>query len=168
VLPASICFNSGSAPSPSICPTGSAPLRSTLVAHCDFFAPYDSSGLLLQYMPTVGTLQIGYPTNKLQDKTKGKVCIHALPHATAALEPTSLLREDSSAATYPRLRTPPLRLGGLQCCHVARGSGPCLTIQEGSDAATRPSVPDPASPLQRALTLTRILRRTRLRDGLRC
>jgi hypothetical protein len=43
--PASIRFDSDSAPSSSISPTGSAPLRSTPVAHCDFFAPYNSSGL---------------------------------------------------------------------------------------------------------------------------
>jgi hypothetical protein len=30
---------------------------------------------------TVGTLQTGYPTYKLQVKTKSKTCIHALPRA---------------------------------------------------------------------------------------
>jgi hypothetical protein len=94
----------------------------------------------------------------LQAKSKGKVCVHALPRATAAPEPASLLREGSDAATCPRLRTPPLRLGGLRCCHVPRGSGPRLTIQEESDTAMRPSAPDSALPPKRAPALTRVLR----------
>jgi hypothetical protein len=58
----------------------------------------------------------------------------------------------------PRLQTPPLHLRGLRCYHVPRGSRPRLAIQEGSDAASCPSVPDPASPLRRDLVLTHVLR----------
>jgi hypothetical protein len=94
----------------------------------------------------------------LQAKSKGKACTHTLPRATATPEPASLLREGSGATTCPRLRTLPLRQGGLQRCHVPRGSRPRLTIQKGSDAATHPSAPDPASPPRRAPALTRILR----------
>jgi hypothetical protein len=82
---------------------------------------------------------------------------HIVPRATAALELASLLKKGSSATTCPRLWTPPLHLGGLQRCHMPRGSGPPLTIQEGSGAATSPSAPDPASPLRGDLTLTLIL-----------
>jgi hypothetical protein len=100
----------------------------------------------------------GTPAYMLQAKTKVKACAHGLPRATAAPEPASLLREGSDAATCPGLRTPPLRLGGFRRCHVPRCFGPHLTIQEGSDAASRPSTPDPASPLRRAPALTRVLR----------
>jgi hypothetical protein len=83
-----------------------------------------------------------------------------LPPATTALKPTSLLREGSGAATCPRLQTPPFCLGGLWCYHMPRGSGPCLAIQQVPDTGTgtRPSAPDPASFLRRALALTRVLR----------
>jgi hypothetical protein len=112
----------------------------------------------------------------LQAKIKGMVYTHALPRATTAPEPASLLWEGSSAATCPRLRTPPpclgralvlpcvqgsgpllLALGGLWCCHVLRGFGPHLTVQEGSGGTTRPSTPDTASPLRRGPALTRVL-----------
>jgi hypothetical protein len=94
----------------------------------------------------------------LQAKTKGKVCVHALPRATAASEPTSLLREGSGAATCPRLQTPHLCLGGLRRCHVPRGPGLCLIIQEGSSAIMRPSTLGHTSPLRRGPVLTRVLR----------
>jgi hypothetical protein len=94
----------------------------------------------------------------LQAKTKSKVCIHALPRAAVASELTSLLREGPSAATCPWLRTRPLHLGGLWRCHMPRGSGPHLSIQEGSGAATRPLASDPTSPLWRGPALTCALR----------
>jgi hypothetical protein len=106
----------------------------------------------------VGTLQTGYLTYMLQAKTKEKACVHALPRATLASESASLFMEGSDAATCTRLRTPPLCLGGLRHCHVPRGSGPHLTVQEGSDAATRPSAPDPTLPLRRGPALTHVLR----------
>jgi hypothetical protein len=80
-----------------------------------------------------------------------------VPHATAVLEAASLLKKGSGSATCPRLRTPPLHLGGLQCYHMPRGSRPPVAIQEGSGAATRPSAPDPASSLWRDPALTRVL-----------
>jgi hypothetical protein len=94
----------------------------------------------------------------LQAKTKSKVCIHALPRAAVASELTSLLREGPGAATCPWLRTRPLHLGGLWRCHMPRGSGPHLSIQEGSGAATRPLASDPTSPLWRGPALTCALR----------
>jgi hypothetical protein len=51
--------------------------------------------------------RLGIPAYMLQAKTKGKVCIHTLPHATAVLEPTSLLRG-----------------GGAPALPHAQGSGP--------------------------------------------
>jgi hypothetical protein len=93
----------------------------------------------------------------LQAKIKGKVCTHTLPHTTIALEPASLLREGFSVATCPRLRTPPLCLGGLQCCHVPRGSELYLAIQEGAGTATRVSTSVPASPLRRGPVPKRVL-----------
>jgi hypothetical protein len=41
----------------------------------------------------------GTSTYMLQNNTKGKICFHALPHATMASEPSSLLREGSDTAT---------------------------------------------------------------------
>jgi hypothetical protein len=69
------------------------------------------------------------------------------------------------------LRTPPLRLGGLQRCHVHWGSGPHHIIQAGSGTTTRPSAPNPASPSRRSPMLTCTLwlqTAPRLRSGLRC
>jgi hypothetical protein len=100
----------------------------------------------------VGTLQTGYLTYMLQAKTKDKACVHALPRATLASESASLFMEGSDAATCTRLRTPPLRLGGVRRCHASLSTGPYLAAKEGSGTDTRPSVPD----------------RTHLRDGLRC
>jgi hypothetical protein len=119
-------------------------------------APPAGSLPLLRW--TQGPLSIPYrpgtPAYMLQDKIKSKVCVHSLPRATAAQEPSSLLREGSGAAKCPRLQTPPLRLGGFRRCHMPKGSGPRLTIQEGSGAAMRPSALSPASPLRRGPTLT--------------
>jgi hypothetical protein len=104
--------------------------------------------------------RLGTPAYILQAKTRGNVCVHMLPRAITVLEPASLLREGSDNATCPRLRTPPLRLGGLQRCHVPRGfgpphhsggircchaslsTGPCLAAEEGSGTDTRPSALD--------------------------
>jgi hypothetical protein len=94
----------------------------------------------------------------LQAKTKGKACTYALPPATTAPEPASLLMEGSDVSTCPMLWTPPFHLGGLRHCHVPRGFGLRLTIQEGSGAAMRPLAPNPPSPLRRAPALTRVLR----------
>jgi hypothetical protein len=94
----------------------------------------------------------GTPGNMLQVKTKGKVCVHALPHATSAPEPASLLREGSNVATCPRLRTPPRRLGEVRRCHASLSTGSRLTAKEGSDTDTHHSASD----------------RIRLRGGLRC
>jgi hypothetical protein len=101
--------------------------------------------------------RLGTPAYMLQAKSKGKACAHALPRATVAPEPASLLREGSGAATCPSLLTPSLRLGGLWCCHMPRGPRPHLTIQERSGAATRPSAPDPTSSPRRAPVLTYVL-----------
>jgi hypothetical protein len=75
----------------------------------------------------------------LQARTKGKVCVHTLPRATAVPEPTSLLREGFGVATCPEAQDP-LRHPG------------------GSGAATCPSAPDRTSPLRRGSTLMRIIR----------
>jgi hypothetical protein len=101
--------------------------------------------------------RLGTPAYIIQAKTKVKACTHALSRATAAPEPASLLREGSGAATCLRVRTPPFRLGELRCCHVPRGSGPHLTIQQVSDAGRRTSAPDLTSLLRRAPALTHIL-----------
>jgi hypothetical protein len=63
--------------------------------------------------------RLGTHAYMLQANTKGKACAHALPRATVAPEPAFLLREGSGVAMCPRLWTPPLRLGGLQRCHVS-------------------------------------------------
>jgi hypothetical protein len=99
----------------------------------------------------------GTHTYMLQAKSKGKACTHALPHATEAPGPTSRLRKGYDTTTCPRLWNPPLCLGGLRHCHVPRGSGPCLTIQEGSDNTTHPLALDPASSPRRALALACVL-----------
>jgi hypothetical protein len=65
---------------------------------------------------SISILQIGYPMYKFQVKTRGRACIHTL-----------------SRVPQHRIRAP--HLGGLQCCHVSRGSGPRLPAREGSDAA---------------------------------
>jgi hypothetical protein len=85
-------------------------------------------------------------TYMLQAKTKGKACTHALPHATAASKPTSLLSEGSSATTctrapepaplprrgltlprVPSLWTSHLYLWGVWRCHISQGSGPRIS-----------------------------------------
>jgi hypothetical protein len=85
------------------------------------------------------------PVYMLQAKTMGRACAHALPRATTALEPASLLREGSGIVTCPkapdpappprrapalprvlRLQTPPRHPGGLRQCHTSLGTGPRL------------------------------------------
>jgi hypothetical protein len=108
--------------------------------------------------PLSVSCRLGTSAYMLQAKTKGKVCAHTLPHATAVPETTSLLRDGSNTATCLRLQTPPFFLGGLRRCHMPRGSGPSLAIQEGSDAAMCPLASDLTSLLRRDLTLTCVLR----------
>jgi hypothetical protein len=82
-------------------------------------------------------------------------CVHALrqdgeqdthPRAATcptALDPTSL---SSWALTLPRvlwLWTPPYSWDGIRRCYVSRGSGPCLSAEVGSSAATCPEALDP-------------------------
>jgi hypothetical protein len=40
---------------------------------------------------------------------------------------------------------------------MSKGFRSCLAVQEGSGVATRPSAPDPTSPLRRRPTLTRVI-----------
>jgi hypothetical protein len=89
--------------------------------------------------------RLGTPAYMLQAKTKGKICVHMLPHATMVPGPASLLRGGggSDVATYPRLWTSPLRLGGLRRCHVPRGSGPPSPSRMGP---TLPHVPQHRTP----------------------
>jgi hypothetical protein len=115
------------------------------------------------------------PAYMPQAKTKGQACAHALPHATTALEPASLLREGSSTTTcpkaldltplhrrgpvlphVPRLRTLHLRIGGVWHYHVFQGSRPCTFTWEGSGAAICPKAPDPAPPSRRGPVLPRV------------
>jgi hypothetical protein len=108
-------------------------------------------------------LKMGYdstPAYRLQAKSKGKACGHALPHDVAALEPASLPREGSDivmchevldpasplrrAPTLPCLPqhwTAPRRLRGLRCCHMSFGSGPCPASEVGSNAYMCPMAP---------------------------
>jgi hypothetical protein len=114
---------------------------------------------------TIGTMQTEHPAYMLQAKTKGKAYAYALPCATVALEPISLLREGSNAITCPealnpasssrrclalprvlRLRTQPHHPGGVRRCHASLGTRPRLTAKEGSSADTRPSALDLISP----------------------
>jgi hypothetical protein len=74
-----------------------------------------------------------------------------------APDPTSLLRRGPVLPRIPPLRTLPLCSGGVQCCHVSRGSGPYLTAWEGSWAAMHPTTLDPACPLERTLVPPRVL-----------
>jgi hypothetical protein len=62
----------------------------------------------------------------LQDKTRSKTCIHALPRA---LQLQNL---------------PPYR-GGLRCCYVSYDFGPRLPTEVGSGAAMCPMASNPAS-----------------------
>jgi hypothetical protein len=50
--------------------------------------------------------RLGTPAYRLQVKTKDKVCAHALPRATAAPKPASLLREGTGVATCPKAPDP--------------------------------------------------------------
>jgi hypothetical protein len=74
----------------------------------------------------------------------------------AAPNPASLLKRVLVLPHIPRLWILPPCSGGLRRCHASRGSGSCLPTQEGSGAATRPTAPDPASLLRRALVLPHI------------
>jgi hypothetical protein len=65
----------------------------------------------------------GTPTYRIQDKTRSRACIHALPCAL-------------------QLRTMHLCQGGLRRCHVSYSSGPCLPVEVGSSAATCLMTPD--------------------------
>jgi hypothetical protein len=90
-------------------------------------------------------------------------CLPAHEGSDAATCPTapelaSLLGRAPTLPCVPRLGTLPPCSGGLRCCHVSHGSGPCLPAREGSGAATCPMTPDPASLLGRAPALPRVLR----------
>jgi hypothetical protein len=50
----------------------------------------------------------------------------------------------------PWLQTLPLHSGGVWGCHASRGSGPHLTIQEGSGVAMCSMASDPVSSFGRA------------------
>jgi hypothetical protein len=82
-------------------------------------------------MESLGTMSVPYrtgsPTYKVQVETRGRVCIHTLPHVL-------------------QLQTIPPWLGGIWCCHVAHGFRPCLHTQEGSSIATSPVAPDLTPP----------------------
>jgi hypothetical protein len=83
----------------------------------------------------------------------------------------SMLGRDSMLLRVQQHRTSPPCLGGLRCYHVPHGSGSRLPTQEGSDAVTCSTAPDPASLLRRASVLPRVLRHWTLppySGGLRC
>jgi hypothetical protein len=81
----------------------------------------------------------------------------ALPHAPR-LRPRLPAQEGSDAAMCYTALNPPPCSGGLRCCHVPHGSGPCLPTLEGFGGATCPTAPDHAFLLGRAPTLSRVLR----------
>jgi hypothetical protein len=56
-----------------------------------------------------------------------------------APDPASLLTRAPVHLCVPPLQTMPPCLGGLQCYHMSRGSGPRLPTQQGSDTATCPT-----------------------------
>jgi hypothetical protein len=49
----------------------------------------------------------------------------------SAPDPASLLRRAPALPRVPQLWTPPPCSGGLRCCYVSLGSGPCLPAREG-------------------------------------
>jgi hypothetical protein len=71
-------------------------------------------------------------------------CLPALEGSGATMcfvapDLASLLRRAPVLPRVPWLRTPPLRWGGLQCCHVSHGSEPHLPTKEGSGGAMYPT-----------------------------
>jgi hypothetical protein len=75
-----------------------------------------------------------YPTDRVPLCTcfwPRQKAMYPSTRATMVPEPTSLLREGSSAAMCLRLQTPPLRLGDLWCCLMPRGYGPPSTSRRG-------------------------------------
>jgi hypothetical protein len=76
----------------------------------------------------------------------------------AALDPASLLGRAPTLPRVPQLWILPPYSGGIWCCHTSRGSGSCLSTQEGSGATTHPVAPNPASLLERAPVLSHVPR----------
>jgi hypothetical protein len=74
----------------------------------------------------------------------------------ATPDQASLLRRAPVLPRIPWLWTSPLRLVGVWCCHMSRGSRPQSTSEVGSSAATCPMALDPASPPKGAPVLPRI------------
>jgi hypothetical protein len=126
--------------------------------------------------------EIGYPAHTLQDKIRSKTCIHALP---CVLQPRilppyldRLWRCNVSYGSRPYLTakvgpalprvqmlwTSPPNWDRLRRHHVFWGSRPCNPARKGSDTATCPTAPNPASLLGRAPTLTRVLRFLMVRE----
>jgi hypothetical protein len=125
---------------------------------------------------TVSTLKTGYPYTSSKSR-QGARCAstwcHIIcsfrPHLTtevdsdattcpAALDFTSLLSWVSTLSRIPQLRTSPSWWDELWCCHVSRGLGARLLIEENSGAATCPSTPNLTFLLRWALMLPRIPR----------
>jgi hypothetical protein len=59
-----------------------------------------------------------------------------------ASDPASLLKRAPVLPRVRQLRAPPSHQGGLWCCHVSRSSGPHLSAEEDSGAATCTVAPD--------------------------
>jgi hypothetical protein len=79
--------------------------------------------------PLLVPCKLNTPAYMLQDKTRGGVCIHALPH-------------------FSRHWTPTPYLGGLWDCHMFRGSGPHPASNVGSGATTCHMAPNPHLTMQ--------------------
>jgi hypothetical protein len=98
----------------------------------------------------------GTPAYKLQAKTRRRASNHTIPCALrlqtlppcpgsgvatspTVPDPASLLGRAPVLPRVTQLRTLPPYSGGLRCCHVPHGSGPCLPAREGSYAVTCPA-----------------------------
>jgi hypothetical protein len=87
------------------------------------------------WVVNIGTLQTGYPTYRLQIKTRSRVCIHVLP-CVLQLRTSPLPTWALALPCVVQFWTlPPCRCG-LQRCYVFRGPGPRLPAGVGSGAAT--------------------------------
>jgi hypothetical protein len=98
-------------------------------------------------------LHCRYPVDRVspcisQDKEWGVYPRVAM--CLAALDPASPPSWTPGLPHVQWHRISPPSEGGLWYCHVSSGSGPRLTVREGSDTATCPVAPDPASQPGRA------------------
>jgi hypothetical protein len=93
----------------------------------------------------------GTPAYRLESKTRKTYC--HMPNNTGSF---SLLGSALALLCVSRLWILPPCTGGLQHCHVSRGSRSCLPTQEGSGTVMCPTTLAPASLLRRAPVLAHV------------